>query len=29
MRLYQLTGIDIAKCSCWGIYKKSAIVIPW
>lgn len=29
MRLYQLTGIDIAKCSCWGIYKKSAIMIPW
>ncbi len=29
MRLYQLTGIDIAKCSCWGIYKKSCIVIPW
>lgn len=28
-RVYQSTGIDIARCECWGVFKKRSICIPW
>jgi hypothetical protein len=28
-RMLQFTGIDIWKCSCWWLFKKYSISIPW
>lgn len=28
-RMIQYLGIDIAKCSCWWIFKKHSISVPW